>query len=410
MPDILARLTDGPAKLKRSSALNRLRGFLVGASGTGAIVLEFSHENADNHVDAFKQVLATVKRTTGLKRADLKLGGSVYEAVFIAESSERSLNRYAPVSFAVALVIAWFAIGELRLTLIVLFISVYSQIFGLALLYYSGGHLNAVLIVLPSLLFMLTLSAAVHIVNYFKDHGGRSNPLAPQEAIRLGSVPCLLATATTTIGLLSLLLSRLQPIREFGLFSAVGLIVSTIVLLVTFPYLATVGTRSKSLSDSTSSVSRGSFRGSWRVRLGRFINRYPNLVFGLCCASILLAGLGLPRVRSTFRLDNMFDKRTEILRNYTWLEEHIGSFASVEVVCEIDEFAELSELQKVGLVKQIHLATMQLSEVSGVYSAMTFLPPSPRGGGIACDSTSRDVRATLDAKQESTFKAGCFRR
>ncbi len=39
----------------------------------------------------------------------------------------------------------------------------------MAILYYSGGHMNLVMTMLPPLVFVLSVSAAVHLVNYYRD-------------------------------------------------------------------------------------------------------------------------------------------------------------------------------------------------------------------------------------------------
>jgi uncharacterized protein len=75
---------------------------------------------------------------------------------------------------------------------------------------------------------------AIHIVNYYRDatlNGGQSG--APERAISHAVMPCTLAAVTTAIGLLSLCSSNILPIRKFGIFSAMG-VMATLVLLYTF--------------------------------------------------------------------------------------------------------------------------------------------------------------------------------
>ena len=104
-------------------------------------------------------------------------------------------------------------------------------------LLFSFGPMNAVLIVLHPLVMVLTVSAAVHLVNYYHDEvrrGGFED--APRKALRNGIMPCMLATCTTAIGLLSLLLSDIIPIKLFGIYGTCGIIVTLTLLLLTLPH------------------------------------------------------------------------------------------------------------------------------------------------------------------------------
>ena len=76
---------------------------------------------------------------------------------------------------------------------------------------------------MPSLVYVLGLSGAVHIVNYYREavkQGGVAG--APERALGHGWFPCTLAAFTTALGLGSLCTSNLTPISKFGWYSAIG--------------------------------------------------------------------------------------------------------------------------------------------------------------------------------------------
>jgi len=75
------------------------------------------------------------------------------------------------------------------------------QAFVLALVYFLGIRLDAILIVMPSLVFVLTVSAGIHLIGYFGDDMSTDhNEHAAVRALRLGWKPCLLAALTTASG------------------------------------------------------------------------------------------------------------------------------------------------------------------------------------------------------------------
>ena len=96
--------------------------------------------------------------------------------------------------------------------------------FRLALVPALGGRMNLVLVVMPALIFVLSLSAGIHVVNYYCDAVSQSGTAgAPLTAIRNGWLPCALAAGTTAIGLASLAVSHVIPVRDFGKYSSIGM-------------------------------------------------------------------------------------------------------------------------------------------------------------------------------------------
>ena len=60
------------------------------------------------------------------------------------------------------------------------------------------------------------------------------------DAVRTAYVPCLWAGMTSAIGQISLLTSSLAPVRDFGLYSAAGTLISLAVTLYGLPALLQV--------------------------------------------------------------------------------------------------------------------------------------------------------------------------
>ena len=61
------------------------------------------------------------------------------------------------------------AARNVRLTVLVVIAGAYCAALSMALVYYAGSSFTAVMIVLPTLIFVLVISASVHLVNYYRD-------------------------------------------------------------------------------------------------------------------------------------------------------------------------------------------------------------------------------------------------
>ena len=118
----------------------------------------------------------------------------------------------------------------------VFFCGVYGAACSLMIVYVTGGLMDAVLLVLPSLVYVLGLSGAIHLINYYQDEVEEAGlEGAPGRALRAGWLPCTLAAVTTALGLGSLITSEVIPIRKFGIYSAYGVLFTLVFYLPSCP-------------------------------------------------------------------------------------------------------------------------------------------------------------------------------
>src|SRR5690606_16863180 len=98
----------------------------------------------------------------------------------------------------------------------------------------AGRSLNMVVVIVPALLIVLGTAYAIHVVTAIRrspgphdvgegDGDGDGNLLRAAEH---AFAPCLLTALTTAAGLASLVSSGLAPVRDLGLFGALGVLVA----------------------------------------------------------------------------------------------------------------------------------------------------------------------------------------
>lgn len=102
------------------------------------------------------------------------------------------------------MVLAWLCLGSMRAVLPVLIIAGVGQLLAVAIVTAFGSEFSAVLIVLPTLVFMLTLSAAVHFMHYYSDVARSDSEYLGSRAVFLGLKPSVIATLTTALGMIAL--------------------------------------------------------------------------------------------------------------------------------------------------------------------------------------------------------------
>ncbi len=102
------------------------------------------------------------------------MGGPPVDNVAIDEEGERTLIRLALLSGGFGLVLAWWSLRSVKLTLIVFGCGLLSGAIGLAAVWWTGQTSDAVLMSMPSMVYVLAISGAVHLINYYREEVDRA--------------------------------------------------------------------------------------------------------------------------------------------------------------------------------------------------------------------------------------------
>jgi len=378
-PRVLHELMKSPLRLKRAVALQRLRGILVGPDGqTTCLVLQTSAAGRADRSEAVRAIERSATEICGLATSALRMAGPTVDAAAIDAESRRLLFQLAGFSALFSFLVASLRLRSVRLAIMILIVAMYSTGLALAILYFSGTQMNLLMTMLPPLIYVLSISSAVHLVNYYRDAASQpssTNPLS--SAISHGWFPCVLAAVTTAIGLVSLVMSKIDPIRTFGFYSAIGVLASVVILFLFLPAALHM------FPPKSHSNSRRRLRSPHlsQAMIG-VIGRHHTLVLFGSLALMALCGWRLPYIESTVKLQDRFLPGSDAIADYRWLEQHIGPMVPLEVVLHFDKNSPQNLLQRMQIVAAVQTEIRSLDEPVATMSAANLSPRIPRGGSI----------------------------
>lgn len=394
---MLDQLVDGPNEFTREDAAQRLQGFAIGADGSCFIALQVTDASSDERALLIRTLRREAERVINIDASDLILAGDPFQVYVIDQASRDTMSYFVAPSSVIALVFAWICLRRLRITLLVFLFAGLGQLIGLALIAFFLREMSAVMVVLPTLIFMLTLSAAIHLTNYYRDCGGDAVPTAGAAALALGARPCALATLTTVFGFGSLIVSQLQPVWQFGSLASLGLLLSTVALLSAFP--AAISLR----------VGRYPARADVRLEppvpiiarwIARLTSRFANLITLAGIVLLLASAAGVPRLKTSTEFEDMFLASSPAMVSLHWMEEHLGPINSLEFLISYpkDAAAEVDLLERLTLLADIHRELQSSRYVTSVLSAVTVLPTVPEGRGTRNTVRRAVLRRTLESR------------
>jgi len=361
---LLEQMTVGSHPLEYPEAVERLKGSVIGPDGRQTcVVVTLDPETTGKlkpilghgQMRIFRPnvppgVIRRLVAEVGIPESDLHLGGPPVDNISIDEEGERTLIRLAGFSGLIGIILAWWSLRSMVLTFIVFSCSVTSAAASLAMIWATGETVDAIVLSMPSLVYVLAISGAVHFVNYYKDavqNGGLVG--STERAVIHALKPAVLCSTTTALGLLSLCASELTPIRKFGFYAASGVIILVFILFMLLPaalhiigyakrwVVVSVPESLKSAKTvSNSVVEESSIDVVWG-RIAGFIVRNHFTVATSCIAVVALVGFGLTKTKTSIDLLELFDSQARILRDYRWLEKNLGMLVPLEIVIQFDK-------------------------------------------------------------------------
>jgi hypothetical protein len=348
----------------------------------------------------------------GGKGEGLWLGGPPVDNVAIDEEGTVTLVRLVGLCSLVGIGLSLVCFRSITATIMVFFIGGISAVMSVAFVWWFGGSMDAILMSMPALVYVLGMMGATHIINYYHEavteHG---YPGASERAISHAWKPALLCNVTTAIGLLSLLTSELVPIQKFGWYSAIGVLATLLVLFTYLPAALQIWPqkrREKTRPADDASWLDKQLGGLWH-RMGSFIIRHHAVT---TIASFLVIGFfccGVYYMRTSVNMLKMFHSQAKIIRDYTTLEDRLGPLVPMEIVVAVPKTSqrpnlrELAKIEQHGPEEQVQMPFLERMELADRVRRVILDEFGPQGSKIVGNATSAAtyVRPLPDASGDS---------
>ncbi len=433
---VLKELMAPPTGLGPKAAAKRLEGALIGPDGKQTCVMATLSEPAAKHLRL--SIGRPIKRfglysqepsplfhaiaQAGLTEDEVRLGGPPVDNNAIDEEGERSLVRLAGLAALLGLSLSWYSLRSVRMTLVVFTCGILSAALSLAIVQWTGASMDAILMSMPALIYVLAVSGAVHITNYYRQaviHHGFTD--AVERGLAHAWKPAALCSVTTGIGLASLHTSEITPIAKFGDYSAIGVFSMLIILflflpacLKLWPWTPPEVRGHRKLGEAPDAKSEAHLHaGKTWERFGMAVNRHHLAVSAACFGVIAFLCLGLPRIRTSIDLLKLFSSDARLLQDYRWYEDHIGRIVPMELVLRFPKETQAEDpaaknlspgqlvgrnsfVERLGAVDQVEEAIQRklgsgpggLDIVGSTMSANTF-SPAVQAKGSGTTNTAR---------------------
>ena len=264
------------------------------------------------------------------KKHSYYLGGVEMIANDVINFVKKDILIFSTSVVLIIIAVLFFIFRQIKWVIISLLTSSYTIVVIFGMLGFSQIEVTAISSNFSALIFILSISMNIHIINYYRLLKYNKNNLS----VTLKNMfwPCLYTTLTTMVAFGSLIITDIKPIIDFGFIMLISLIISLLCSFTILPLCILI------FSVNTNHKHN---RAVLKINFISLVSKHPKkiLVSSLFLFFVsIYGGLNLG-VENSFV--NYFKKNTEIYKGMKLIDEELGGTTPLDIVLTFNNDDEL---------------------------------------------------------------------
>jgi predicted RND superfamily exporter protein len=216
-----------------------------------------------------------------------------------------------------------------------------------------GRELNAIAALYPVLMIIVGTSDVIHIMSKYIDElrKGLDKEAAIRVAIREIGLATLLTSVTTSVGFATLMTSRINPIRDFGINAALGVMIAYVTVI-----LFTTSLLSYLSVDQIVKIGRQqAFWDRLMERSYQFTQRRPGWIKIGAVVTVVLCALGISNITTNYRIESTLPIGRKVTEDFLFFERELSGFRPFELAVttrdSTDAVTDFEVLREIGKIE-----------------------------------------------------------
>lgn len=339
---------------------------------TALIIVELPESGFSR--DLYDQIQQIADERTGPET--LHIAGRPIVEGTLAALGPADMARMGPLVLLVIAIVLLLVLRQVRRTIITMSVVVFSTIWAFGLMSALGVPMYSVSIMIPVMLIAIGVAYAIHLYNQI-DHFARETPGAgrrdiAENAITVISSPALFAALTTVAGFVSLVTSRVYPVKYFGLFTAFGVFASFVLTMLLVP--------AGIMAFGNGDVKKAAGAHAGRIpehglgaRFADALKARPGRVYVIVAVLVAASVFGISRVWINTSFLANFDSNSAIVKTDAFVNEHFGGTSSLNVILEAADPDTFKDPEVLRLMDAMQAGALELENVGDTISLTTYL-------------------------------------
>ena len=314
------------------------------------------------------------------------LGPHAYRATVVGVMIREEL-RFVPLTAVVLFAVLFVLFRSVAGVMIPLLSVGLGALWTLAAMALAGQGINIINTITATLILVIGVADAIHMMTRYgqERRSGFDRPDAMRRALRSVGIACLLTSLTTAVGFLTLQTAHLEILRDFGLFAALGVMLTFGLTIVFVPWALVRSPIDPVVRDPERGLDTeaNGLLGRLLTAQKNLVLRHPRTVALLCLALAAAFAAGIPRARVDNYIMEYVPRGDPILRAHQVLEEKLAGIVYLDVLLEAEgdqPWLDPSLLQAAARAEELALAEEAVQAVDSPLALLRELRWVQRGG------------------------------
>ncbi len=216
-----------------------------------------------------------------------------------------------------------------------------------------GKPLDLMMVLLPTIIFVVGMSDVIHILTRYIEELrlGNSRMAALKVTFREVGIATFLTSLTTGIGFLTLMTSNIIPIRDFGIYTATGVLIAYLLAFSLLPSALVYLPKPRIVANAAT-------RKRWKKWLTGsllWVLRRPVKVITISVLLVALAVIGITQLKvNTFLIDDL--PRSHPLKSaFLFFDENYGGSRPFEMSITVTQNgADIFDVEILEEIEKVH--------------------------------------------------------
>lgn len=255
--------------------------------------------------------------------------GRIFAQQVYLKNLQKEFSVFLILSFFIVIIFLWFSFRSIYGIIVPISIVLISIVWTLGIMNLMGKPIDIMSTMLPTMIFVTGMSDVVHFFSkYFEElNKGTERDKIYRLILKEVGFPTFLTLITTIVGFLSLLFSSIKPIREFGIYTSIGISIAFVLTYTLLPALLYFFTPKRLLKvhDENNRTHRS-------MRSGLFwIFRHQKTILFISSIVFLLSIWGITKIKvNNLLLEDLSDK-VKIKQDFNFFDRNYSGVRPFEL-------------------------------------------------------------------------------
>ena len=245
-----------------------------------------------------------------ISNAKVNITGQIKSEIYMKKNILNEIILFILFSAVLCSLILWYFLRNYRLVMVCVFSIIMSIIYSFSLSNFLFGGIELIMIIIPAIIFIITISDFMHLLNN-KKLSTNKYKLFNYQLLNIGK-PVFLTSLTTAIGFLSFTFGSFEPLMRFGVVTTLSIFICLFIIVTSFAIVTDLNLLSKIKYQLSSR------------NLDRVLSIFNNYKKIILTSFFIFSLLGVVNMSIDNYLTDEVNDKSELYKEINYFEKYFG--------------------------------------------------------------------------------------